>query len=121
MRDLFAKDLSPATLSAGDENYERRLFIPAFCLVLPSDPSSPTRKGQRGPCRQRQPSPQTIVDEDKRGRVMSLFQVAWGGLTPVGSLAMGAVAGGLGIARTLQLAALGCVVSGLVVRVRARP
>jgi predicted MFS family arabinose efflux permease len=63
---------------------------------------------------------QQLVDDANRGRVMSLFQVAWGGLTPVGSLGMGAVAGWIGIGRTLQLAALGCVVSGLVVRVRAR-
>ncbi|MBM4269096.1 MAG: MFS transporter [Deltaproteobacteria bacterium] len=63
---------------------------------------------------------QQLVDDANRGRVMSLFQVAWGGLTPVGSLGMGAVAGWIGIGRTLQLAALGCVVSGLVVRMRER-
>ena len=63
---------------------------------------------------------QQIVDDSSRGRVMSLFQVAWGGLTPVGSLGMGAVAGVLGIALTLQLAALGCTVSGLAMWMHAR-
>ena len=63
---------------------------------------------------------QQLVDDSNRGRVMSLFQVAWGGLTPVGSLVMGAVAGGLGIALTLQLAAMGCVVCGVAMRLHAR-
>lgn len=63
---------------------------------------------------------QQLVDDSNRGRVMSLFQVAWGGLTPVGSLAMGALAGWIGIAPTLQLAALGCVGAGLVMRFHAR-
>ena len=34
---------------------------------------------------------QQLVDESKRGRVMSLFQVAWAGLVPFGGLGMGAV------------------------------
>jgi len=63
---------------------------------------------------------QQVVDDSARGRVMSLFQVAWGGLTPIGSLTMGAVAGVLGIAVTLQLAALGCVVCGVSIRLYAR-
>ncbi|MDG2303288.1 MAG: MFS transporter [Candidatus Binatia bacterium] len=63
---------------------------------------------------------QQLVDDDNRGRVMSLFQVAWGGLTPIGSLAMGAVAGLIGIGATLQFAALGCVVSGVAMRLYAR-
>ena len=40
---------------------------------------------------------QTIVDESKRGRVMSLFQVAWAGLIPWGGLAMGKSAAELGV------------------------
>lgn len=63
---------------------------------------------------------QQIVDDSNRGRVMSLFQVSWGGLTPIGSLGMGAVAGVIGIASTLQLAAVGCIISGLAMRVYAR-
>ena len=63
---------------------------------------------------------QQIVDDSNRGRVMSLFQVSWGGLTPVGSLAMGAIAGGIGIASTLQIAAVCCMLCGLGMMVHAR-
>lgn len=35
---------------------------------------------------------QTVVDESQRGRVMSLYIVAWGGLVPLGSLSVGIVA-----------------------------
>ncbi len=40
---------------------------------------------------------QAVVDDDKRGRVMSLFQIAWAGLIPFGTLAMGVVADPLGV------------------------
>lgn len=63
---------------------------------------------------------QQLVDDSNRGRVMSLFQVSWGGLTPIGSLGMGVVAGVIGITSTLQLAAIGCVLSGLAMRAYAR-
>jgi MFS family permease len=51
---------------------------------------------------------QQIVDDTKRGRVMSLFQVAWAGLVPWGGLAMGEMAERLGVASTLGLAAAVC-------------
>jgi MFS family permease len=35
---------------------------------------------------------QRVVDESQRGRVMSLYIVAWGGLVPLGSLSIGALA-----------------------------
>lgn len=35
---------------------------------------------------------QSVVDESQRGRVMSLYIVAWGGLVPLGSLGVGALA-----------------------------
>jgi len=57
---------------------------------------------------------QQIVDESKRGRVMSLFQVAWGGLVPFGSLAMGFLAGPLGTPRTLLASAIACIVYGAI-------
>ncbi|MDE0885581.1 MAG: MFS transporter [Myxococcota bacterium] len=58
---------------------------------------------------------QMIVDESKRGRVMSLFQVAWAGLIPFGSLAMGFLAEPLGSPLTIQIGALVCVFFGLLV------
>jgi len=58
---------------------------------------------------------QQIVDESKRGRVMSLFQVAWAGLVPFGSLAMGYLAGPAGTPTTLGLSAAICCVYGAAV------
>ena len=37
---------------------------------------------------------QSLTDDDKRGRVMSLFAMAFTGTTPLGNLAIGALAGG---------------------------
>jgi MFS family permease len=48
---------------------------------------------------------QSIVDEAKRGRVMSLFQVCWAGLIPWGGLAMGASARAIGVTATFAAGA----------------
>jgi hypothetical protein len=56
---------------------------------------------------------QQLVDESKRGRVMSLFQIAWAGLVPFGGLAMGFVAAPLGVANTLIGSALVLMVFGV--------
>ncbi len=47
---------------------------------------------------------QTIVDDDKRGRVMSLYATAFMGMAPLGSMLAGSVAEQIGVAYTL----LGC-------------
>ena len=56
---------------------------------------------------------QEVVEENFRGRVMSLFQIAWAGLVPIGSLLMGLLASdtgfGLGSADTIGLTSLICV------------
>ncbi len=44
---------------------------------------------------------QEIVAEQQRGRVMSLFQVAWGGIVPFGGLGMGIMAASLGTPVTI--------------------
>ncbi len=46
---------------------------------------------------------QTVVDEDKRGRVMSFYTMAVFGTVPVGSLFSGALAERLGAPKTLML------------------
>ena len=51
---------------------------------------------------------QTIVEEDKRGRVMSFFSVAFSGMLPFGSLLAGWLAGAVGPRQTLLLGSLGC-------------
>lgn len=52
---------------------------------------------------------QTLVEEDKRGRVMSMYVMAFGGTTPFGSLVAGNVASFIGTPYTLFLGALCCL------------
>jgi MFS family permease len=56
---------------------------------------------------------QTIVDEDKRGRVMSFYTMAFMGTAPFGSLLAGSVADRLGAPQTLLFGGLGCVAGAL--------
>jgi len=46
---------------------------------------------------------QTIVEEDKRGRVMSFYTMAFMGMAPFGSLLAGSLAGALGAPGTVML------------------
>ena len=62
---------------------------------------------------------QELVDESLRGRVMSLFQVAWAGLIPFGSLGMGAAAAAIGVTPTLVLAGSVCAGYGLAMALRS--
>jgi MFS family permease len=56
---------------------------------------------------------QTIVDEDKRGRVMSLLLLAILGTAPTGSLVIGAVADRAGAPATVLLQGLCCLLTAL--------
>ncbi len=56
---------------------------------------------------------QTIVDEDKRGRVMSFYTMAFMGTAPFGSLLAGSLAERIGAPRTLLLGGVGCVLGAL--------
>ena len=56
---------------------------------------------------------QTIVDDDKRGRVMSLFTMAFMGMTPFGSLFAGALATRLGAPLTVQVGGVACLFGAL--------
>lgn len=51
---------------------------------------------------------QTIVDDDKRGRVMSFYTVAFLGIAPFGSLVAGALAEVIGVAYTLFIGGAAC-------------
>ena len=55
---------------------------------------------------------QIIVEDDKRGRVMSLFTMSFMGTVPLGSLAAGAVAEWIGAQITLAAAGGCCVIAG---------
>lgn len=56
---------------------------------------------------------QTIVESDKRGRVMSLYTMAFMGLAPFGSLWAGALADKIGAPNTLMVSAAGSILAGL--------
>ena len=52
---------------------------------------------------------QTIVDDEKRGRVMSFYTMAYMGASPFGSLLAGALAPVLGAQGTVLLCGAGCI------------
>lgn len=53
---------------------------------------------------------QTVVDEDKRGRVMGLYTMAFMGTMPFGSLLAGILAARIGAPHTLLIGGASCVV-----------
>jgi predicted MFS family arabinose efflux permease len=55
---------------------------------------------------------QTIVDDDKRGRVMSLYTVAFLGIAPLGSLLAGMFADRIGATTTVLIGGIGCLLTG---------
>jgi MFS family permease len=52
---------------------------------------------------------QTMVDDNKRGRVMSLYTMAFMGMAPFGSLAGGSLAGRIGAPYTLIIGGTSCI------------
>ncbi len=54
---------------------------------------------------------QTLVDDDKRGRVMSFYTMAFAGMNPLGSLFAGAVAKYIGVANVLLGGGIICVIA----------
>ncbi|MBN1526992.1 MAG: MFS transporter [Candidatus Omnitrophica bacterium] len=52
---------------------------------------------------------QTIVDDDKRGRVMSFYTMAFLGTAPFGSLLAGGLASRIGVSCTLMIGGIACV------------
>ena len=61
---------------------------------------------------------QTIVDDDKRGRVMSFYTMAFLGVAPLGSLLAGSLASRIGTPHVAQLAGAICVVASGVFALR---
>ena len=56
---------------------------------------------------------QTLVEDDKRGRVMSFYTMAIMGVTPFGSLLAGGLAHRLGAPHTLLFGGIGCIAAAL--------
>jgi MFS family permease len=61
---------------------------------------------------------QTLVDDDKRGRVMSLYAMAFIGMTPFGSLLAGALMHVLGAPGALEIGGVCCVGGALAFALR---
>jgi MFS family permease len=57
---------------------------------------------------------QTVVEEDKRGRVMSFFALAFFGMGPLGSLLAGALAGSIGVLSTYFAFGMICLAASAV-------
>jgi MFS family permease len=53
---------------------------------------------------------QTMVDDDKRGRVMSLYAMAFMGMAPLGSFVGGSLAGKIGAPSTLIIGGASCII-----------
>jgi MFS family permease len=63
---------------------------------------------------------QTIVDDDKRGRVMSLYTMAVMGMAPFGSILGGALAHHIGVPTTFLLGGIVCVGGAVLFATRIR-
>jgi MFS family permease len=57
---------------------------------------------------------QTIVDDDRRGRVMSFYSMAFMGMVPLGSLLAGIAAHFIGASTTVMLGGVCCIAGGAV-------
>lgn len=76
------------------------LYITGFCMMIQIASSNTII--------------QTIVDEDKRGRIMGLFAMFFLGMVPFGSLLAGSIAGKIGVQNTLLLGAVCCIIGATV-------
>jgi MFS family permease len=61
---------------------------------------------------------QTLVDDDKRGRVMSLHTMSVRGMVPLGSLLAGSLASQIGASTTLMLGGLCCALGAVIFATR---
>jgi MFS family permease len=57
---------------------------------------------------------QTILDDEKRGRVMSFYAMAFAGMSPFGSLLAGVLASRIGAPRTVVISGVACVLGAFV-------
>lgn len=57
---------------------------------------------------------QTIVDDDKRGRVMSFYSMAFIGTAPIGSLMAGSLAEIIGVTETMMIGGLCCILGAAI-------
>jgi MFS family permease len=63
---------------------------------------------------------QTIVDDDKRGRVMSLYTMAFMGMAPFGSILGGVLANHIGVQTTFLIGGIACAGGALLFATKIR-
>lgn len=56
---------------------------------------------------------QTLVDDSKRGRIMSLYAMAFMGMTPFGNLMAGTMGDLIGVPHTIMAGGVACVAGGI--------
>jgi MFS family permease len=61
---------------------------------------------------------QTIVEEDKRGRVMSFYTMAFMGMAPFGSLLAGSLANNIGAPKTVMIGGIACILGSVLFATR---
>ena len=64
---------------------------------------------------------QTLVKEEMRGRIMSLYTMAFVGMTPIGALVGGAIASRVGAPIAVVAGGLGCLALALWFATRVKP
>jgi MFS-type transporter involved in bile tolerance (Atg22 family) len=57
---------------------------------------------------------QTIVEEDKRGRIMSFYTMAFMGMVPFGSLLAGTLANKIGAPDTVMIGGVACILGSII-------
>ncbi|MEH2296861.1 MFS transporter [Nostoc sp.] len=57
---------------------------------------------------------QTIVEDDKRGRLMSLYTMSFLGMIPVGNLLGGLLANYIGASNTLMIDGIACIIGSII-------
>jgi MFS family permease len=63
---------------------------------------------------------QVIVEDDKRGRVMSFYMMSLMGLAPLGSLLSGFMASRIGVAHTLMIGGIACALASSIFALRMK-
>ncbi len=61
---------------------------------------------------------QTIVEEDKRGRVMSFYTMAFMGMVPFGSLLAGSLASTIGAPETIMIGGISCILGSIIFAIK---
>ena len=61
---------------------------------------------------------QTIVEEDKRGRIMSFYTMAFMGMVPFGSLLGGSLANSIGAPNTVMIGGVACILGSVMFAIK---